>query len=279
MSDTALESREAWARVAAGWEVRRAFVWEASRGLAERLVELLDPRPGETVLELAAGLGESGFLAAPRLEPGGRLLSTDVVPEMVEAARRRGAQLTVANVEHRVLDAQATGLATGSIDGVLCRWGYMLCADPLAALVETHRVLRAHGRLACAVWAEAKENPWGTAVGRALVDLGFMERPDPDAPGPFRLGEPERLRRLVTDAGFEEPQTEDVPITFRYASFDEYWAITRDLSFTLASALDRLTAEDAARVRGAVERALEPFADAAGRLALPGLSKAILARA
>ena len=97
------------------------------------------------MLELAAGPGDTGFIAAKRLGPDGLLLSTDVAPEMVDAARRRAAELGVANVEFRVEDASAISLLDGAVDGVLCRLGIMLVPDPSRALAEIARVLRAGG--------------------------------------------------------------------------------------------------------------------------------------
>ncbi len=267
-----------WSAVADGWARRREYVWQVSRPVAERLVDALAPQPGETVLELAAGPGDTGFLAAPRLEPGGRLVSTDVAPEMVEAARARAAELGLRNVEHRVADAQELPFPDASVDAVLCRWGYMLVPDPARALAETRRVLRPGGRAAFAVWAEAGANPWGTAVGTALLERGHVERPDPDAPGPFRLGDPERVRRLVLAAGFAEPVLEEVPVTWRYASFDEYWDVTADLSFLLRTALSLLGAAELEQVRRRAAEILAAYADAEGRLEVPGLCRNVLAR-
>lgn len=276
--DDSAESRAAWSTVAPGWERRSDFIWAASREVGERLVTLLDPQPGETILELAAGPGDTGFAAARLVAPGGRLLSTDFAPEMVATSRRRAGALGLGNVEHRVVDAQAIELPDSSVDGVLCRWGYMLMPDPARALAETWRVLRPGGRLAFSVWADAADNPWGSAVGRALVELGLIERPAPDAPGPFRFGDVERLRSLVTAAGFEQPQVEDAPLTWRYPAFEEYWQVTSDLSFLLATALRTLDAVDVERVRARAREALRPYEDGGGQLELPGLSRNVLAR-
>src|SRR5260221_1000000 len=95
---------DAWESVAAGWERRRELVWDVSRQVAERLVDALDPKPGETILELARGPGDTGFAAAARLGDSGRLLSTAFAEGMVAAAKRRAAELGLANIEHRVID-------------------------------------------------------------------------------------------------------------------------------------------------------------------------------
>jgi SAM-dependent methyltransferase len=269
--------REQWDTVAPGWERRRPYFWDVSRAIGTKLVDALAPRAGETILELAAGPGDTGFVAAARLETGGRLISTDVSAEMVATARRRGGELGLDNVDYRVVDAQVIDLPDGSVDGVLCRFGYMLVPEPARAFAETHRVLRGGGRVSFAVWGESAANPWGSAAGRALLELELIEKPGPDAPGPFRLGDPHRLREIVGTAGFEEPEIEDVPLTWRYESFDEYWEITTDLSFLLASARETLAPDVLAEVRTRTAGLLGEYADTDGRLAIPGLCRNVLA--
>ena len=94
------------------------------------------------MLELAAGVGDTGFMAARLVGETGRVIITDFAPEMVAAARRRVEESGIRNVEFRVLDAERMDLETDSVDGVLCRWGYMLMIDPAAAFADTRRVLR-----------------------------------------------------------------------------------------------------------------------------------------
>src|SRR3954451_1565400 len=199
-------SRETWGRVAPAWKERRDWL-ESNTGLVNSwLVDKIDPRPGGTYLAVAGGPGDLAFRLADRAGPDGRVLYTDFAPEMVEAARELGAGREVDNVEYLVLDAERMELADGSVDGVGCRYGYMLMADPAAALAESRRVLRDGGPLAFAVWMTQDRNPWSAVPGMTMVQRGHMPPPEPGAPGIFALGDPARVGELVTGAGFGEPE-------------------------------------------------------------------------
>src|SRR5688572_14367328 len=103
-------SLENWQTMASGWESRRAEIEEVTRPVTEWLVQALEPKQGDTLLELAAGPGDVGYAAAALLGDEGRLISSDFASEMLEVARRRAAELGIANVEHRVLDAEEIAL-------------------------------------------------------------------------------------------------------------------------------------------------------------------------
>jgi ubiquinone/menaquinone biosynthesis C-methylase UbiE len=261
--------REAWRRGAEGWERRQVALREKSAPVAEWLVKALDPQPGERLLELAAGPGETGFIAAGRIGDGGRLLSTDQSPEMVEVARRRAAELGLDNVEFAVLDAQELDLDPGSFDAALCRWGYMLMGKPDEALRRTRRVLRDGGRLALATWDTPDKNLWMVAPMIQLVSRGLIPMPNPTEPSPFALANPEDLERRLLEAGFASATAEKLPFTQRYASFEEYWAETLDLSAPIAAAMSDLDDATVSAVRDGAREALAGFVRDNGALEVP----------
>jgi SAM-dependent methyltransferase len=265
------KSYEVWEAVAPGWREKRDFVWETSRKIGEWLVARLEPKPGQTILELAAGLGDTGFAAARKIGDGGKLISTDFSPQMVEAARQRGKELGLTNVEHRVMDAESMNLEDDSVDGVLCRWGYMLMADPPAAFAETRRVLRDGGRLCFSVWTEAERNPFAAVPGAVLVAHGHMPPPEPGAPGIFALADPERVGALVTGAGFEQPEIEEVPVEWRFGDFDEYWGFIVEISGSAAQIIRGLPEDEQRAVREQVEASAQGFR-ANDAYVLPGVA-------
>lgn len=247
--------------------------------VARRMVELLGPRPGETILELAAGVGDTGFSAARSLGPGGRLISTDFSAAMVEAARRRAAELGVGGVDHRVMEAGTIDLGDASVDGVLCRWALMLMPEPVRVLREARRVLRAPGgRAVFAVWAAVERNPWASTFGRALVRLGHMPPPEPGGPGMFALSDPAALEQVFRAAGFEHVQVEKVELTVEYWSFEHYWDTVLDMAANTAAVVRGLSEPDRAEARAAVERDAEPYRLAGGGYRLPGATLIASAR-
>jgi SAM-dependent methyltransferase len=264
-------SHDIWQKMAAGWERRAAWMWEISNVVGEDMVSRLDPQPGQTVLELAAGTGETGFTAAALLGDDGRLISTDFSAEMVAAAGRRAQELGLRNVEVRVMDAERMDLPDDSVDGVLCRWGYMLMADPAAALAETRRVLRDGGRLSLSVWGEAARNPWAAMAGGALVQHGHREAPKPGEPGIFAMASEDRIRELVTGAGFGEPDIRQVAVEYRFDAFEEYWQFLVDMAGGIAVTLEQLTDEQRTEVYETVEQSAQAFSKNGG-FVMPGVA-------
>ena len=237
--------------------------------VSRALFAALDPGPDDVILELAGGTGELAAALAPRVA---QVIYTDFSPAMVDVARRRG----IPGVEHRVLDMQAIDLPDASVDGVLCRYGYMLVPDPALAMRETRRVLRPGGRVALATWAGAKSNPWATRYGPVLIERGLMEPPPPGAPGQFALGQPEQIEALARGAGFADIDVEEVPIEFHFSDWDDYRRIVTSLAASLRETLAGLDEPTRAEVDEAARARLEPFAAESGYV-LPGL--ALVARA
>jgi SAM-dependent methyltransferase len=236
---------EHWQELAAGWERARDVLWRGTEQVSRRLVQLLDPRPGQTILDLAAGVGETGFLAAPRLVPGGLLISSDRSPRMVEAARRLAATRGVGHVEFRVLDSDRLELGDGSVDGVLCRFGYILEGR---ALAEVRRVLRPGGRLAFSAWAERGESSWMAVPRDVLVERGHLPR-RPPAPA----WDAATIERLLGAAGFPEATVEPMTAGYRFSDRDELWLYVSELLGRVSKAIVELDPAEQRAVRAAVE--------------------------
>jgi len=273
------DSRERWEAAASGWAGRRAAFQAAAEPVSQWMVDAIRPQPGHVVLELAAGPGDTGFLAAELIEPGGKLISTDGAEAMVEVARARAAELGIANVEFKPMEAEWIDLGTATVDAVLCRWGYMLLADPEAALRETRRVLRPEGRVALAAWDSPDANPWMSSLGRVMVELGLEQPPDPGAPSPFSFAKPGVIGELLDACGFTEWNVEAVDFDFRAASYDDWWEHQWDMSPSLSRTLASATPEQRDAVYEGIEERLSPYRAEDGSLAIPARTLVAVAEA
>ena len=272
------EVRATWDGLAPAWERHRTKVFEGFRPVSEWLVEHVAPQPGQTVLEVAAGPGDTGFLAAERLGDGGRLISTDIAPGMVEAARRGAAQQRLANVDCRVMDAQRLDLDDDSVDGVVCRLGFMLMPDPAAALREVRRVLRDDGRLAYAVVGSPMANQWMGLMMMALVQRGHVPAGDPFGPGgPFSMSDHDRNRELLAEAGFRYVEVSELPGTMSFESPAAYWELQSQIGGPIPAIVAGLPPDEAAEARAAVEAMVEQYA-AGGAYAVPSSLVVVSAR-
>lgn len=251
-------SREQWGGSAEHWaKALDEPEFGAAATAAEWMLEAAELEPGERVLELACGAGRVGFQAAERVGDDGLVVCSDFAQPMVDAVRERAGRLGVANVEARVLDAENLALGDGERFGaVLCRFGYMLMSDPGRALAESARALEPSGRLALAVWGPGERNPWLMTVLEALMQHLDAPPPEPGTPGPFALGDVQRLRALVEDAGLEDVQVVELEAEQDYDSAEGWWERVSSVGGPLRAVLASMDDSDADAIRqAAIERA------------------------
>ncbi len=265
-------SAESWEGAAPGWIRQRELMRAFSAPVSHWLVEAVSLQPGHRLLELAAGLGETGLLAAELVRPGGEVIISDQSESMLDGARERARELGVSNVEFRQLDAEWIDLPVASLDAVICRWALMLLVDPSAALSETRRVLRPGGRLALAVWDVPERNQWLSIPAQLLSERGLAEPSAAGARGPFALSDGARLVELLELAGFTEVTLEGLDLLRCHPSFESFWEAHLDLAHSFHEAVMSQPAAEIAGVRVALEERLEPYRQADGSLAMPARS-------
>lgn len=266
-----VSARECWEAASAGWEANATDLQRSFMPVSVWMLDAVAPQPGQTILEIAAGPGDTGLMAAELLRPGGTLICTDGAEAMVAIAQARAEERGLTDVvQTRTMEAEWLDQPTATVDAVLCRFGYMLLADPETALRETRRVLRPGGRVALAVWADRAENPQlatPTAIG---VELGLMQAGPAGAPGPFALADPVALAELLAVAGFADVVVEPVDVSFAFADLDAAWRRDVSLSPTLKALTKDASPADHYRLRDAYDARLAPYVAADGSVTIPG---------
>ena len=168
------------------------------------------------------------------------------------------------------MEGEWIDLPTASVDGVLCRWGYMLMLDPEAALRETRRVLRPGGRVALAAWAPPEHQPADDAGAQDAAGPGPHRAAEPDEPGPFAFASPAGSRSCSTRRASTTSLVEALDMHFHYPSRDDVFETFVDLSPTGSATLRALSPADHTRFRDTLDERIEPFVRDDGGVELPG---------
>ena len=195
------------------WEAR-APSWMSLESHHERVIgeagrlamDRLDPQPGQIVVDLGCGTGQTTVELARRVLPGGRAVGFDISAALLERARENAAGAGVDNVELLHADVQSSDIGTDRFDGGFSRFGVMFFADPVAAFTNVHGALKPRGVLSFACWQAVTSNEWMLVPAMAAVSvLGALpDMPAPDAPGPFSLADADRIRKILESAGFHD---------------------------------------------------------------------------
>ena len=169
-------------------------------GFGARVLERAAPTGSEAVVDIGCGTGTL-TRAAARLIPGGSVLGLDVSAPMIDHARSLASAEGVTNVEFRVTDVQTGILAP--FDVGVSRFGVMFFDDPVAAFANLRASLRPSGRVVFVCWKAFADNDWMLVPGAAIASVAPPIVPsEPDAPGPFAFGDPDRIRDILARAGF-----------------------------------------------------------------------------
>ena len=265
-----------WGSVAESWGEHVDHVEQRAEAVTRLMIEAVAPVAGDEVLELACGAGGLGLAIADEVTPAGRVVLSDVAPEMVaiasaHAARRAQVGGATAQVTARVLDLEQIDMPDDSFDIVVCREGLMFALDPVRAAREIARVLRPGGRAAIAVWGPRDRNPWLGVLADAVHLHTGSPVPPTGTPGPFSLGADGALEATLTAAGLEQVSVQLIDVPTHDASFDDYWQLRIDLAGPLKQRLAVLPAQDMTAIREMVREGLSRY-QGADELIIPGLA-------
>lgn len=261
------------------WSELQRETEDIVRPFGAQAMELAAPRPGERVIDVGCGCGDTAIELARRVGGDGRVVGIDVSRPMLEVARAAAAAAGGLPLEFLEADASAAALP-GDIDLLYSRFGVMFFGEPAHALQHLRGALRPGGRFVFACWRAPRDNPWTMVpLSAARQATGVTPPPaDPHAPGPFAFADEARLRGLLADAGYEDVDVQrfDAPVTLGTtlrAAAENTIRIGPTSRFVL-----EVGAEYAPVITDAVERALAPWVASDGRVSLSGSTWIVSAR-
>ena len=277
MMPNADETRDAqratWARLAGPWEKWDSVIMDQLEPVGSALIDRLGIRGDQQHLDIASGTGEPG-LSIARLAPGGRVVLTDLSPEMLHVAERRAVAQGVHNIETRVCSADDLPFDDDSFDSVSVRFGYMFFPDMARATAEFARVLKPGGRLCSSVWVGPEQNPWTTIAMQAIATEAVLAPPDPNGPSMYRCAAPGCVSDLYEGAGLRDVVEWDVEVQLVTRSAEEYWEMISEHVSLAAAALRQVDEPVRARIAKVVITNAKTFEDH-DIVRIPGVARCI----
>jgi ubiquinone/menaquinone biosynthesis C-methylase UbiE len=252
----------------------------------EEALRLHRPLPGQRVLDVGCGFGDTTQRIAGLVGPDGEAVGVDAAPRFIEDAIREAGEAGIANARFQVLDVQDTLAGKTGFDMAFSRFGTMFFASPVAAMRNIRGALIPRGKLVMVVWRRRTDNDW-LYRAQTIVEA-IVERPEEYdeptcGPGPFSMADADTTSEILTHAGFTDIALRrcDIPIVIG-SDLDE--ALELVMALGPAGEILRLAGERAAHLHGQVESALreglaEFSADADGELRAPASTWIVTATA
>lgn len=260
------------------WAAEQENTDRLIRAFGEAALRAAGAKPGERVMDVGCGCGDTSLELAKAVGAQGSVLGLDVSAPMLAVARRRAAGM--ANVTFMEGDAAKAELP-GPFHLLYSRFGVMFFDDPAGAFSHMRKAMAPGGRLAFACWKMAKDNPWAMIPAMAARQAIAADMPpaDPNAPGPFAFGDRARLTGILETAGFRDVATEpfEAPMYLGSSARSAAEGATR---IGPASRMAREAGKDKLpAITDAIEAALAPVAAADGSISLPGWIWVVTGRA
>jgi SAM-dependent methyltransferase len=185
------------------WVALQEILDEQICGLGEVAMDRLGIVPGEHVVDVGCGTGQSTLELARRAGPAGRVVGMDISQPMLTRARARATSAGATNVTFVAADVQTHAFEPERADACFSRFGVMFFADPIAAFANLRAALRPGGRLGFVCWQALPDNPWMLVpLSAAVQHVPLPAIASPDAPGPFAFADPARVQGILERAGF-----------------------------------------------------------------------------
>ncbi|HEY6130321.1 MAG TPA: class I SAM-dependent methyltransferase [Candidatus Acidoferrum sp.] len=249
-----------WSESAPYWEKYRTVIREMFAPVTQALIEDAGITNGHTVLDVAMGPGEPALSIVDVVGPQGKVVGTDAVTEMVEAAGREGERRGLHNATFQVAFGDSLPFPANAFDAVVSRFGVMFFPSPIDGVREMLRVLKPGGRFAVAVWHYAERNPFFSVYSQIVDRYAEPSAPAPDAPDAFRFAAPGKLLTILREAGATATSERLLQFSIRASMpAEDFWTLRSEMSEKLRTKLARLSGAQLADLRREVIEAIRAY--------------------
>ena len=230
------KQKASWNQFSSGWKKWDLEIHNHMQQAADEIINLINPKGPQTILDIAAGTGEPGLSIATMLD-GGKVIITDLANDMLDIARENASKKGITNVEFRACDVSELPFAENTFDAVSCRMGFMFFPDMQLATKEIHRVLKPGGRFVTAVWSGPEKNFWVTVISGTINRNMQIPPPPPEAPGIFRCAKIGLMANIFSQAGFKNISEKEVACKLNCLTADIYWQMMTEIAAPVVAAL------------------------------------------
>ncbi|WP_333879036.1 class I SAM-dependent methyltransferase [Flavobacterium sp.] len=238
------QQRASWNKFSPGWKKWDDLMMDFLRPMGNEIIQSLQLKETDHVLDIAAGTGEPGLTIAA-LVGKGKVVITDLSEDMLEIAKENARHRTINNIETLACDVCELPFPDDTFDAISCRFGFMFFPDMLLAAKEMARVLKPGGRIATSVWNVPEKNFWVTAIMSTINRNMELPLPPPGSPGMFRCAQDHFIADLFTQTGLKNVTQKEVLSQLKTQTTEVYWTMMTEVAAPFVAALSK--ADDATK--------------------------------
>jgi enediyne biosynthesis protein CalE5 len=263
--------RRQWGTAAKGWHDWQELIYSVTAPVSERLVEMAGIKPGDRVLDVAAGSGEPALTAARVAGPEGHIVATDISPDMLAYGRERAEAAGIDNVEFVEKDASSLDFPPETFDAALSRWGIIFEPQAEAAAARIRGFLKPGARMAISSWGPAERSPLLGIPMRTVMTRLNISPPPPGTPGPLSRPTPEAISAVLEGGSFSDVEVDELELVFEWDSPEDFARMTREIAPPITALMANHPPEVQDETWAAIAEAASEHADADGKLRLSNL--------